>query len=66
MFIRIECDDYKKFVKKKSFIGGLTLTPVINELAADDCETTTGLIVGGEVTKTGEFPHMVYWLSCCY
>lgn len=38
--------------------AGLTFDPVVQELTTDNCDLSTGLIVGGKVTKAGEFPHM--------
>jgi secreted trypsin-like serine protease len=47
-----KCEAYKKLViKKPSF----TNNPLIKAM---DCSASTSLIVGGEKTKSGEFPHM--------
>lgn len=53
-----ECDDYKSQVRRTTTVGSLSVISTPYELSAEACKPTTGLIVGGAVTKKGEFPHM--------
>lgn len=64
----IECKEYSKLgVHKDSFIS-LEVNPSIQNIEIPVCEYvySTGLIVGGESTKAGEFPHMVTFTLTFY
>lgn len=37
----------------------LTIQTSVHKISIPDCDYSTGLIVGGENAKHGEFPHMV-------
>jgi secreted trypsin-like serine protease len=53
-----KCEVYKNLATKKFNVASLSLTSQNKEVQTTDCEVSTSLIVGGEKTKTGEFPHM--------
>lgn len=50
------CESYNP--KKVSFVSGLLTNPNVHRLENDECDFVSGLIVGGEKAKNGEFPHM--------
>lgn len=56
-----ECEEYGELVTHKTSFISLDINPAVNSIQFQECEfvQSTGLIVGGEVTKAGEFPHMV-------
>lgn len=53
-----ECEEYAKLAVKKFSITPLVLDPETFEFEVPQCDYTVPLIVDGEKTKPGEFPHM--------
>ncbi|KAJ6640320.1 Serine protease snake [Pseudolycoriella hygida] len=60
-----KCEEYSKLATHSSTIQGLSVFSSHQELTVPSCTHPTGLIVGGEVAKAGEFPHMavIGWTS---
>lgn len=59
--IILECDEYKDLVAVITNIGSLRLWQKrsgVSALKEYECNPFAGLIVGGEKTRVGEFPHM--------
>lgn len=54
----IECEKYAELTQEKVFVNPLSLGGSSHPIAISKCDATTPLIVGGEKTKSGEFPHM--------
>ncbi|CRL05174.1 CLUMA_CG018012, isoform A [Clunio marinus] len=54
----IKCEEYAELTKEKVYINGLSLLTQNQVLSLTKCDTTVPLIVGGEKTKKGEYPHM--------
>lgn len=62
----VECDEYGELTKEKVFVNPLALGSSSQQaLSYSTCDSTTPLIVGGEKTKNGEYPHMaaIGWRS---
>jgi hypothetical protein len=60
-YLILECKEYKKQVVEVTNVAPLSFhTSIKNQQSYEDykCVLSTGLIVGGERTKPGEFPHM--------
>ncbi|XP_049535781.1 serine protease snake-like [Anopheles darlingi] len=53
-----KCNEYKQLTTKSVSISALTLNPTLVQIEVSKCDTVVKLIVGGNVTKPGEFPHM--------
>ena len=55
----LECDEYAELTKETVFVNPLALGSSNQQtLSFSTCDSTTPLIVGGEKTKNGEYPHM--------
>lgn len=54
-----ECDEYSKLAESAAAFTVLTIQTTVHKISIPDCDYTTGLIVGGQKAKHGEFPHMV-------
>jgi secreted trypsin-like serine protease len=52
-----ECQEYKELVHETIWVGQTLLYPGTPKKVCR-CNVGTGLIVGGEPAKLGEFPHM--------
>lgn len=52
------CDQYRKLVSTEIFVGPLTPNAELNRHLVPECDDAIGLIVGGEESEPGEFPHM--------
>ena len=62
----LECDEYAELTKESLFITPLAMGSIQQQtLSYSTCDSTTTLIVGGEKTKNGEYPHMaaIGWRS---
>lgn len=62
----LECEEYSELTKEKVYVNPLSLgSNVMHSISLSKCDSTTPLIVGGEKTKNGEFPHMaaIGWRS---
>lgn len=58
-FLILECEIYGELTKEKIFVNPLALGSTSQHvLSLSRCDSTTPLIVGGEKTKNGEYPHM--------
>lgn len=57
MFVS-ECKEYSKLSYNRVTLSALTLTPTVVTYDVPKCDNIVKLIVGGNVTKPGEFPHM--------
>uniref|UniRef100_A0A6E8VIR3 Peptidase S1 domain-containing protein n=2 Tax=gambiae species complex TaxID=44542 RepID=A0A6E8VIR3_ANOCL len=53
-----KCNEYKDLTTESVAISALTLNPTLVKIDVPKCEMVVKLIVGGNVTKPGEFPHM--------
>lgn len=54
-----ECEEYGELTKEKVYVNPLALGGSSQHaLSFSKCDATTPLIVGGEKTKNGEYPHM--------
>ncbi|KAL7012711.1 hypothetical protein ACKWTF_014997 [Chironomus riparius] len=53
-----KCNEYWKNSQTSVPVGSLSLNPIIQNIQADSCDTSQGLIIGGENAKLAEFPHM--------
>ncbi|XP_058059826.1 serine protease snake-like [Anopheles bellator] len=53
-----KCNEYKQLTTKSVAISALTLNPTLVKIEVSKCDMVVKLIVGGNVTKPGEFPHM--------
>lgn len=54
-----ECEEYSKLAVHAATFTVLSVLTTVDKISIPSCMYPTGLIVGGEVTKPGEFPHMV-------
>jgi hypothetical protein len=54
-----ECSEYKSKVTAKVQASGLTAVLRPHTISSETCSFSTGLIVGGQKAKKGEFPHSV-------
>lgn len=54
-----ECEEYSQLTEHKLAFSPLIVNPTVVELSVSKCDYSTPLIVGGEKTRPGEFPHMV-------
>ena len=54
----VECNEYRKLSYNRIAVSTLTLTPTVVSFEVPKCDNIVKLIVGGNVTKPGEFPHM--------
>lgn len=54
-----ECMEYSRFIQKKTSASSLMLGSHSQDFTVEDCDLTTGLIVGGVLANEHEFPHMV-------
>lgn len=67
LFLLLECEKYAELTIEKVYVNPLSLGPSSSEHAIriSRCDAVTPLIVGGERTKPGEFPHMaaIGWQS---
>ncbi|XP_053670866.1 uncharacterized protein LOC128721164 [Anopheles nili] len=52
------CNEYKKLTTDSVAVSALTLNPTLVKIDVPKCDMVVKLIVGGNVTKPGEFPHM--------
>lgn len=59
IFLEIECEDYSRLATHSGSFTSLSILTSTQEVNIPTCTYPTGLIVGGEIAKTGEFPHMV-------
>lgn len=58
-FSRIsECEEYTKLIEKKVQVSSLSLDSITQDLSVDQCDISTGLVVGGVKANENEFPHM--------
>lgn len=55
----LECEEYSKLATHSGSFTSLSILTSTQEVNIPTCTYPTGLIVGGEIAKTGEFPHMV-------
>lgn len=53
-----KCAEYRKLSFNRISVSTLTLTPTVVSFEVPKCDNIIKLIVGGNVTKPGEFPHM--------
>ncbi|XP_058812944.1 serine protease snake-like isoform X2 [Topomyia yanbarensis] len=53
-----KCNEYRKLSYNRIAVSTLTLTPTVVSFEVPKCDNIVKLIVGGNVTKPGEFPHM--------
>ncbi|XP_058456743.1 venom protease-like [Malaya genurostris] len=53
-----KCNEYRKLSYNRIAISTLTLTPTVVSFEVPKCDNIVKLIVGGNLTKPGEFPHM--------
>ncbi|XP_001658478.3 serine protease snake isoform X1 [Aedes aegypti] len=53
-----KCNEYRKLSYNRVTLSALTLTPMVVTYEVPKCDNIVKLIVGGNVTKPGEFPHM--------
>ncbi|XP_052889342.1 serine protease snake-like [Anopheles moucheti] len=53
-----KCRDYKDLTTESVAISALTLNPTLVKIDVPKCDMVVKLIVGGNITKPGEFPHM--------
>lgn len=53
-----ECEEYSKLIEKKFQVSSLSLDSITTDLIVDQCDISTGLIVGGIKANANEFPHM--------
>lgn len=53
-----KCNEYWEASRTITPVGSLSLYPAIQNIQADSCDTSQGLIIGGENAKVAEFPHM--------
>lgn len=53
-----ECQEYSQLAVKKFSVSPLVLDPETFDFEVPNCDFSTPLIVDGEKTKAGEFPHM--------
>lgn len=58
-FSNTECEEYSKLATHAGPFTSLSILTSTQEVNIPTCTYPTGLIVGGEVAKAGEFPHMV-------
>lgn len=60
-----KCEEYSKLATHSGSFTSLSILTSTQEVNIPTCTYPTGLIVGGEVAKTGEFPHMavIGWTS---
>lgn len=53
-----ECEEYAKLIEKTVQVSSLSLDSVTQDLTIDQCDISTGLVVGGIKANDNEFPHM--------
>lgn len=53
-----ECEEYKNLTLKTEIYQGLSLLATPLKVTKTDCESFSGLVVGGENAKENQFPHM--------
>lgn len=53
-----ECNEYKKLSKQEIMFSQLSLWSTVIDLSENQCDISTGLIVGGVKAGPGEFPHV--------
>ncbi|XP_055585428.1 uncharacterized protein LOC129738271 [Uranotaenia lowii] len=53
-----KCNEYRKLSYNKVSVSTLTLNPMVLSFEVPKCDNIVKLIVGGNITKPGEFPHM--------
>lgn len=53
-----ECEEYSKLASSEAAFTVLTIQTTVHQITIPICDYSTGLIVGGEIAKHGEFPHM--------
>lgn len=53
-----KCNEYRKLSYNRVAVSTLTLTPTVVSFEVPKCDNIVKLIVGGNITKPGEFPHM--------
>ncbi|XP_055618901.1 uncharacterized protein LOC129763961 [Toxorhynchites rutilus septentrionalis] len=53
-----KCKEYSKLSYNQIAVSTLTLTPTVLKYDVPKCDNIVKLIVGGNITKPGEFPHM--------
>ncbi|KAG5670022.1 hypothetical protein PVAND_000309 [Polypedilum vanderplanki] len=54
-----KCKEYTNKIGLDQLVGSLALDATIQNIHLQKCESSVGLVVGGEDAKAGEFPHMV-------
>lgn len=54
----VECDEYGKLTQKTNPVAALVPDPIYFEVSTSNCDRISPLIVNGEKTFHGEFPHM--------
>lgn len=52
-----ECNEYSKLIRKNVQFTSLALGSSIQDISSKTCDSTAGLVVGGENAKADEFPH---------
>lgn len=60
-----KCEEYSRLAAHSGSFRSLSIMASTQQITIPTCSYATGLIVGGEVTKPGEFPHMaaIGWTS---
>lgn len=60
-----KCEEYSILAARSSSFTSLSIIASTQKISIPTCAHSTGLIVGGDIAKTGEFPHMaaVGWTS---
>ena len=53
-----KCNEYWESSRSSVLVGSLLLHPVIQTIQSDSCDSSQGLIIGGENAQAEEFPHM--------
>lgn len=54
----LECEEYSKLVMKKIQVASLSIEPASQDITYTECDSVTGLVVGGVNANPFEFPHM--------
>lgn len=53
-----KCSEYRKLASRDLTAISLSLVSLVSQVKVPTCDSITKLIVGGNITKPGEFPHM--------
>lgn len=54
-----KCQEYAQKSQTSVVVGSLSLLQSTQVVKTDQCDSSQGLIIGGQNAKAGEFPHMV-------